>query len=212
MTIFDVGLMDYKHYIAMELVKGGTLVDYLYSRRVLPLVEGLRIFMEMSRGLKAAHEAGVVHRDVKPGNILFDENHQVRIVDFGLAKFSKKSQHNEDSETLFKSAGTPGYMAPEQIRSEEVLPRSDIYSLGIALFYMLVGSPPHRMAKRGNTYDIIDLQLNGQLPSLKEHCPEVPDGIEQLYRYCTMTDPDQRYQSIETYLPTVEEWYHKLCS
>ncbi len=207
--IYDIGLLNLRHYIAMEMVTGGSLSAYVRKHKQLSLAEGIRIFVETARGLQAAHEAGIVHRDIKPGNILLSEKGVVKIVDFGLAKISQGNESGE-GETRFRSSGTPGYMATEQIRGEKLEPRCDIYALGIALFFMLVGKPPHRVAKIKKEFDILKFQVEGNLPSLQELRPEVPDGIEKMYRYCTEANPEKRYQSVESFLPTAEKWMFKL--
>ena len=208
-TIFDIGLMEFRHYIAMEMVRGGSLRDLIVKRKKLPLKEALRIGIGIAKALQASHEAGIVHRDIKPGNILFTEKGEVKIVDFGLAKMSHQSGDEEEVD-IYKSAGTPGYMAPEQIRGEELLPRCDIYALGATLFYMLVGVPPYKIANKKDAQDIIDFQLAGELPQLCNSCEEVPEAIEQLYEYCTAVDPEGRYQSINDFLPTMQQWCDSL--
>lgn len=205
-TIFDIGLYNLKHYITMEFIGGGTLSSWVEMEGRLPLAEALRVFAECSRGLQAAHHVGIVHRDIKPGNILMNERHEVKIVDFGLAKLAKGREDGDEKSLLSVGAGTPGYMAPEQARGGDVLPRADIYALGMTLFYMLVGAPPHRIAKRTGALPIITYQLEGNLPSIQEFRSDVPDCVEQLYRYCTALDVESRYQSVESYLSAVEEW------
>jgi hypothetical protein len=204
-TMYDIGLMDLKHYITMELVTGGPLGECVTSNPDgLPLKEALRLFTEIASGLQAAHDAGIVHRDIKPGNLLLTDKRSAKIVDFGLAKLGEKA--GSTGETIFRTSGTPGYMAPEQIEGEESLPRVDIYALGIVLFFMLAGKPPHVLAGRTKPRQIAAFQLAGQLPSLREQRPDVPPAIEEIYRYCTMLEPDERYQSIHQFLPAAEQW------
>lgn len=205
-TIYDVGILDMKHYIAMELIKGGSLIEWVKQEKAFQLKEALRVFIEVARGLQAAHEAGIVHRDIKPGNLLLTEKREAKIVDFGVAMLCR-SVAGISEHSFSRLAGTPGYMAPEQILGEELLPRCDIYALGITLFYMLVGEPPHRICKQSRQHEIFDFTLTGKLPSLKEHRPDIPAAIEQIYRYCTALKPEDRYQSIDAFLPVVEQWY-----
>ncbi|MBX7244464.1 MAG: protein kinase [Candidatus Sumerlaeaceae bacterium] len=208
-TLYDIGLMDMKHYITMELIRGGTLTDLVAVEKRLTIGEAVRIFIEVARGLHIAHEQGIVHRDIKPGNILLNERRLVKIVDFGLAKLHKGAEGAEEA-TMFVGSGTPGYMAPEQIRGEESLPRADIYALGVMLFTMLIGEPPHKHAGRSGPMKILAYQLDGDLPSIRKARGEVPEYIEQLYRYCTALDPEERYQSVDAFLPSVEEWYQSV--
>ena len=208
-SIYDMGMMDFKHYITMELVKGGSLSRWVEEEKGLPIKEALRVFLEMGRGLQLAHENGIVHRDIKPTNVLLNEKKEVKIVDFGLAKLSQKEEEGGDK-TIFKASGTPGYMAPEQIRGEESQPRADIYALGITLFYMLVGKPPHVVAKRSGQFEILSFQLEGKLPSLKANRPDIPGPIEQVYEYCTIAKAEDRYQTVDLFLPIVEQWHNAL--
>ncbi|MGI8908463.1 MAG: protein kinase domain-containing protein [Candidatus Sumerlaeaceae bacterium] len=208
-TMYDIGLMDLKHYITMELVTGGSLGEYVTANpEGLPLKEALRIFVDIASGLQAAHDAGIVHRDIKPGNLLLTDKGAAKIVDFGLAKLGEKA--GSTGETIFRTSGTPGYMAPEQIEGEESLPRVDIYALGIVLFFMLVGKPPHALTGRTKPRQIAAFQLSGTLPSLREQRPDVPPALEEIYRYCTTLEPDERYQSIHQFLPLAEEWLASL--
>ncbi len=207
--IYDIGIMGKRHYIAMELVKGGSLSGLIKDEKALSLAESMRIFVEMAKGLQAAHEAGIVHRDIKPANVLLTEKRQVKIVDFGLAKVAPEDEQ-EDNQTRFRTSGTPGYMAPEQIKGEPLLPRTDIYALGITLFQMIIGQAPHRIKNLKKEFDILSFQVSGQYPSLRELKPEVPEGIDKLYRYCIAQNPEDRYQSIDAFLPTAEGWLRKL--
>jgi len=212
-TIYDIGLMGLRHYIAMEFVRGGSLSQLLRDRGPLSLAEALRLFVETARGLQAAHQAGVVHRDIKPGNLLLTDAQHVKIVDFGLAKVTPGGGLREGApgeDTQFRSSGTPGYMAPEQIHGEKLGPPCDIYALGITLFCMLAGMPPHRYLKIENDFDIMRFQTEGRLPSLKEARRETPEAIDRLYRYCVASAPGERYQSVDAFLPTAEQWLARL--
>jgi serine/threonine-protein kinase len=204
--IFDMGVMDLKHYIAMEHVVGSDLKAHIMKTGKLPLREAMRLFVQMAEGLGAAHEAGIVHRDIKPGNVLLTEALDVRLVDFGLAKLEGVGGHQAEEQTIFRCAGTPGFMAPEQIRGESVGPPADIYALGITLFQMLAGAPPHRMVKLAGAEQISSFTLAGQLPSLQDHAQGIPPAIEQLYRYCTAVSVDGRFREVSAFLPTARQW------
>jgi len=208
--IYDIGLMGLRHYIAMELVAGGSLSQLVREEKQLSLAESMRIFVEMALGLRTAHDAGIVHRDIKPSNILLTKDRQVKIVDFGLAKIAQDGGGTEGEKTMFRSSGTPGYMSPEQIRGEKLLPRCDIYALGITLFHMLVGKPPHKVANITNEFDIVKFQVDGDLPSLKMLRPEVPSAVDKMFRYCVAANPEERYQSIGAFLGTAEKWLLEL--
>jgi serine/threonine-protein kinase len=113
---------------------------------------------------------------------------------------------------MFKMAGTPGYMAPEQINGEELTPACDVYALGIMLFVMLVGDQPHRKRGVKGQMDILQFQLDGKLPSIREFRPDVPPEIDALYRYCTAAPVSQRYQSIAAFLPLARQWSQALAT
>jgi len=208
--IYDIGLMGLRHYIAMELVAGGSLSQLIREEKQLSLAESVRIFVEMALGLRAAHGAGIVHRDIKPSNILLTKDRQVKIVDFGVAKIAQEGAGGEGDKTMFRSSGTPGYMSPEQIRGEKLLPRCDIYALGITLFHMLVGKPPHKVANITNEFDIVKFQVDGDLPSLKMLRPEVPSAVDKMFRYCVAANPEERYQSVDAFLGSAEKWLLEL--
>lgn len=211
-AIYDIGLMDLRHYIAMEMVRGTNLRESVVRSKKLPLGEALRYLSEIAGGLHAAHESGIIHRDIKPANILLNEKDAVKIADFGLAKLARAEGEESDEKTIFKTAGTPGYMAPEQIEGGEIGPQADIYALGVSLFFMLVGQTPAAFSGRKMRHDIFEMQLSGSLPKLQEACPELPESVAQIYQYCTERDPAKRYSSIGQFLPTIETWRAKLTS
>ena len=202
-AVYDMGMMDLRHYIAMEYVEGVDLKGLVNEKKRLTVKEALRLFIEIAEGLRAAHEAGILHRDIKPANILLAKGSQAKIVDFGLAKLPR--QENDET-TIFKTAGTPGYMAPEQAGGGTLGPACDIYSLGITLFTMLVGEPPHRLAKLRTTNDILIYQAAGNYPSPRDLRPEIPPAVEHLFRYCTAVNPEERYQSVDAFLPVAKQW------
>lgn len=204
--IYDIGVMDLQHYITMELVTGNSLHEHVEAKDGLGLGESLRIFVEIARGLQVAHDAGIVHRDVKPGNILLTDKGAVKIVDFGLAKLAAGGEDGESGKTIFRMSGTPGFMAPEQIDGEESLPRVDIYALGVTLFTMIAGKPPHSFANMTKPRQIISYQLAGKLPSLRDAARDVPHAIAEVFEFCTMLDPAKRYQRVDDFLPVAEQW------
>jgi tetratricopeptide (TPR) repeat protein/predicted Ser/Thr protein kinase len=209
-AIYDIGLMDLRHYIAMEMVKGSNLRELVIRSKKLPLAQALRYFSEIANGLHAAHESGIIHRDIKPANILLTERDAVKIADFGLAKLARAEGEEAGEKTIFKTAGTPGYMAPEQIEGGEIGPQADIYALGVSLFFMLVGQTPAGFSGRKMRHDIFEMQLSGSLPKLGDACPDVPEAVAQAYQFCTARNPAERYASIGQFLQTVESWRSNL--
>jgi serine/threonine-protein kinase len=208
--IFDMGVMDLKHYIAMEYVTGGDLRTAIGTMKRMPLKDALRVFVQIAEGLGAAHEAGIVHRDIKPGNVLLTDYGDVRLVDFGLAQLDNAAGQTPEIVASLRTAGTPGFMAPEQIRGETVGPPADIYALGITLFHMLVGMPPFRVAKLSAVEDVVQYTLEGKLPTMGDFVPGLPPAIEQLYRYCTATAVGDRFREVNAFLPTARQWLSAL--
>ncbi len=141
-TVYDIGTHAGVYYLAAEYIPGGTLKERI-TEGTLSIGEILDIMVEMARGLDFAHQKGFVHRDVKPGNILFRKDGSVVLADFGIAKAMDSSS---SSTVAGASIGTPDYMSPEQARAEPVDGRSDLYSLGTVLYEMLTGAPPYQAA------------------------------------------------------------------
>jgi serine/threonine protein kinase len=141
-TVYDIGTHAGVYYLAAEYIPGGTLKERINAGG-LSVGEILDIMVEMARGLDFAHQKGFVHRDVKPGNILFRKDGSVVLADFGIAKAMDSSS---SSTVAGASIGTPDYMSPEQARAEPVDGRSDLYSLGTVLYEMLTGAPPYQAA------------------------------------------------------------------
>ncbi|MCA9556698.1 MAG: serine/threonine protein kinase, partial [Myxococcales bacterium] len=162
----------------------------------------LRIALQVTRALRVAHKAGVVHRDLKPANIMLlnhddDTRDFVKVVDFGLAKlFQDKSDGGIDLTKAGTMLGSPRYMAPEQIRNDEVDPRTDIYSLGVIIFFMLTGRPPFM---GNNATEILAQHLRDPVPNMAAVAGEleVPHELEQVVRRCLAKDPAGRYPTVD---------------
>jgi serine/threonine-protein kinase len=158
-------------FVTMEYLKGTTLRSLLDSRGALPLPLALRIARQLAEGLEAAHGVQVVHRDIKPLNVLFDLRGDVRIMDFGLA-VPVAAGGGAGVVT-----GTPAYMAPEQIRGEPVDGRADLYALGVVLFELCAGVPPFSAPR---VADLLDQHLRAPAPDLAERVPDLPGGVAEL--------------------------------
>lgn len=160
-------------FVSMEYLKGVTLKQLLDDRGVLPLSLVLRIGRQVAEGLEAAHAEGVVHRDIKPLNVLFDNRGDAKLMDFGLAAPVAAKGTNEDGQVF----GTPRYMAPEQVRGERVDPRTDLYALGIMLFELATGEAPFQAP--GIT-DLLRQHLNAPIPDPRSHEAELPPAFGSL--------------------------------
>lgn len=201
LPIYDYGLVDEElAFIAMRLLRGGTLSDKL-SSGPLALDHAVELFTQVARGLAYAHSKGVIHRDLKPGNILLDDGGNAFLTDFGLAKLL------EDPVDLTRSGqivGTPVYMSPEQLRGEVLDVRSDIYSLGSILYAMLVGRPPIDPS-RFNMVSVIYHQLETEPPSPRKLNPEVPEAVDAVIMKALAKEPDARFDRVEAMIDALHQ-------
>lgn len=163
----DFGEADGIPYVTMEYLKGVTLKQLLDDRGRLPLALALRIGRQVAEGLEAAHAVGVVHRDIKPLNVLFDARGDAKLMDFGLAAPVAATGASREG-LIF---GTPRYMAPEQVRGEQVDPRTDLYALGVMLYELSAGRPPF---EGGEVQDILRHQLQTPAPDVRATVPDLP--------------------------------------
>ncbi len=185
-TIHDVGRSGDLAYIAMEFLSGRTLRDILDSGVVLPLERIAKIAIEIANGLAFAHANHVVHRDIKPGNIMVLDNNSVKIADFGVALLP-----NSAHTMLGTVLGSPKYMSPEQITGKSADGRSDIFSLGVVLYEMLTGRPPFD----GDSLEkILDQVLHSAPPLPSTFIPDLPHGFDRIVARAMAKDPDKRYQ------------------
>ena len=185
-TIYEVGEFEGKTYIAMEYVEGESLKECL-SRQELSLEKSIEIAIEVCKGLSEAHQAGIVHRDIKPDNILINSKEQVKIADFGLAKVKGVSRLTKAESTL----GTVSYMSPEQTRGEDVDQRSDIFSFGAVLYEMITARLPFEGDyEAAITYSI----LHEEPEPVERFKANVPNGLQTIIDKTLAKTPDERYQ------------------
>jgi len=189
--IYEVGFDAAVPYIVMEYVAGGTCSDLLRDPTVpmpLPWERVSRIVEGVAKGLGAAHAMGIVHRDVKPANLLLVQRDgtESKVADFGIAKLG-------GGETLTREGsfvGTVGYLSPEQARGKEVKPSSDVYSLGITWYKLLTGFSPYE----GSTAEILGAQQHADIPDPREMSPDIPEPVVAVLRQMTARDPNERLQ------------------
>ncbi|HEY0657710.1 MAG TPA: protein kinase, partial [Pyrinomonadaceae bacterium] len=200
-TIHEIGESDGTHFIATEFIDGKTLNDYAKSNP-LDFKSLLEIAVQIASALDEAHSAGIVHRDIKPDNVMIRENGLVKILDFGIAKLSAPPESNEEAATAIKSTspgmiiGTANYMSPEQAKGKEVDARSDIFSFGVVLYEMIAGELPFE----GETaMEMIGAILKDEPKSLDKKTG-VPPQIEKIIGKCLKKDRDERYQTIKDVL------------
>lgn len=190
LTIHAVEEHDHAPFLVMEYVSGQSLKEYVTEKGKLPHIEVFQLAAQIAHGLAAAHAQGVIHRDVKPGNVmLHDGGTRVRLADFGLARITFD---NSELTSHGQYVGTPAYMPPEQLRGGKVDARADLFSLGCVIYYMLVGYSPFQGKTQGETIHRI---LGEECKPLHEIDPTVPPFLSELVSRLLKGDPDQRYQS-----------------
>ena len=178
-----------RHFIVMEYVNGPSCADLLRESPKLPVDRTVDIVKGSCHGLDYAHRAGVVHRDVKPGNLLLsEETRSVKLADFGIAKAAEQTRITQVGSVL----GTAAYLSPEQATGAESTPASDIYSLGVCAYQFLSGRLPHEY---GSLTELALKQQNESVASIREYRPEVPEALDRAIRVCLERDPGARYAS-----------------
>lgn len=185
-SVYDGGETDGLPYIVMEYVEGVTLADELARRGRLSPDEATGLAIQACAGLGHAHATGLVHRDVKPQNLLLRADGVLKIADFGIARAVAGTQLTEAGTVL----GTAVYLAPEQASGEQVSPAADIYSLGAVMYELIAGQPPFSFAK--NLMELVLKKRAGRVPSLREVVPELPDGLDEIVLRCLSPEASAR--------------------
>jgi len=188
-TLIDRGSTDTEGYLVFEYIEGRSLKE-LVKENPLDVAEAGRILGQVAEGLAAAHQAGIVHRDVKPQNILMDRQGHAKITDFGIATGPDWTRVTRAGSII----GSARYMSPEQVRSKPVDARSDIYSLGVVMYEMLAGHPPFDGA---NMPEIARQHLNNPPPPLSEIRSDLPPGLEKMVMRCLEKLPEDRFVSMD---------------
>ena len=197
-SVYDMGRSGETEYIVMELVEGINLKQYMTSKGVLTWKEALHFASQICKALSHAHSKGIVHRDIKPHNIMVEKNGSVKVADFGIARL-QDSQNTATQETL----GSVHYISPEQAKGEPVDSRSDIYSLGIILYEMLTGKLPFTGE---NAVGVAVMHINGMFQAPRDVNPDIPAGLEQIILKAMATDPNDRYQTADDMLSDLERF------
>ena len=197
-SIYDRGESeDGMYYIAMEYLCGGTLKDRILKRGALPPRTAAAVALQIAEALQAAHEAGVVHRDIKPHNVLVTEAGNVKVGDFGIARAASSSTMTRTGSIL----GTAHYISPEQAMGEPVGPQSDLYSLGVVLYEMLTGTLPYDAE---SSIGIAMKHVNGHLVPPRELNPEVPRGMNAIVMRLLEKNQRDRYTDAEELMEDLE--------
>jgi serine/threonine-protein kinase len=187
--VFDSGEdhASHRHYIVMEYVDGPSCADVLRDEKRLEVADAVRVVRDACHGLDYAHRAGVVHRDVKPGNLLVArETGTTKLADFGIAKAAEQTRITQVGAVL----GTAAYLSPEQARGQEAGPPSDIYSLGVCAYQFLAGRLPHEYS---SLTELALKQQEERVEPITTHRPEVPAELDRAIRVCLEREPSARY-------------------
>ena len=212
-TIYEIGQSDGAYFIATELVEGQTLRDSMPRLRA-QTKEALNVIAQVADALSAAHAAGIVHRDVKPENIMLRQDGYVKVLDFGLAKLTELPTHDashKETERTDTGAvmGTVAYMSPEQALGQEVDHRTDIFSLGVVLYEMTAGLHPFKGSTTAATFDAL---LNREPPAPVISNPEISPELERIIVRALEKDRDLRYQTASDLRAELKRWQRTLDS
>jgi len=202
--VFDYGLdsSSHRHFIVMEFVDGPSCADLLRDRKRLDVEEAVRIVRDACHGLDYAHRAGVVHRDVKPGNLLLSaDSGTTKLADFGIAKAAEQTRITQVGSVL----GTAAYLSPEQAHGDEAGPRSDTYSLGVCAYQLLTGRLPHEY---GSLTELALKQRDEPIEPISDLRPAVPLALDLAIRVSLEREPDDRYDSALDFAHSLEAGLH----
>ena len=196
--VYDVSTSDSANFIVMELIDGISLKEYMEKKGILNWKETLHFSLQIAKGLEHAHSRGIVHRDIKPHNIMVLKNGSVKVMDFGIARVMNKSN------TLTKEAlGSVHYISPEQAKGGHTDNRSDLYSLGVVMYEMMAGRPPYD----GESAVSVAIQhINGGAALPSAYNPNIPTGLEQIIMKAMALEPRDRYVSATEMLQDMEEF------
>lgn len=196
--VYDVSFGEKLQYIVMEYVDGITLKEYIQKQGAITWNDALFITTQILKALQHAHDKGIVHRDIKPQNIILLPNGNIKVADFGIARFSRS-----ETRTLTDTAiGSVHYISPEQAKGEFTDEKADIYSVGVVLYEMLAGKVPFEAE---SAVSVALMQLQNNAKRLTEINPDIPLGLEQICIHAMQKDPKDRYQSATEMLLDVEE-------
>ncbi len=187
--VYDVGEEDGQHYIVMEYIDGKTLKQLIQKRGALTVPEVIDIMAQLTDGLAQAHDAYIIHRDIKPQNIMILDNGMIKITDFGIAMSMNATQLTQTNSVM----GSVHYLPPEQASGKGATTKSDIYSAGILMYELLTGSVPF---KGDNAVEIALKQMKEKIPSIRRQNPLIPQSVENIVLKATAKNPKNRYDNI----------------
>ncbi len=186
-TVFDVGRDGDQCFIAMELLEGQTLASFSKPDTLLPPAKVAEMIQYVATALDFAHSDGVIHRDIKPANLMFTKDRRIKITDFGIATVTRATETGD-----FQIIGTPSYMSPEQTKGLNLTPQTDLFSLGVVFYELLLGRRPFQ----GRTlYELMDTIRYTPAPSILTFDPDLPPGLDDVIQRTLEKEPDRRYAS-----------------
>lgn len=199
--VYDVSLGDRLQYIVMEYIDGITLKEYIEQQKDIRWKEAVHFAQQILRALQHAHDKGIVHRDIKPQNIMLLQDGTIKVTDFGIARFSRIE--NRTLAMGEKAIGSVHYISPEQARGQVTDEKADIYSLGVMLYEMLTGTLPF---DSDSPVSIAIMQLQSEPRRPRELNDTIPEGLEEIIMRAMQKDPEKRYQSAAEMLKDIDEF------
>ncbi|MDZ7815115.1 MAG: protein kinase [Planctomycetota bacterium] len=200
--VHDVGQYNNVYFFSMEFLEGNTVREILKNKKHMQPVEAIRITIEIAKALDYAHRLGIIHQDIKPDNIMVDKNGQVKLADLGISKV-----YEENAAVLNEVMGSPHFMSPEQALGKSVDGRSDIYSLGVSLFQMLVGDTPFSGV---SIQEILKKHVNQPVPNVRDFNSQVPGKVASVIRKMMEKKPEERYQTANDLIEDLQAVYDRL--
>ena len=183
--VYDVGEEDSEYYIVMEYIEGKTLKQLLKKRESLTLTEVIDIMTQLTDGIAHAHESYIIHRDIKPQNIMIQDDGRIKITDFGIAMALNATQLTQTNSVM----GSVHYLPPEQASGKGATVKSDIYSMGILMYELLTGTVPF---KGDNAVEIALKHMKDKIPSIRKQDPSIPQSVENILMKATAKNPRNR--------------------
>lgn len=195
-NVYDVGEDNGIYYIVMELIEGITLKKYIEKKGMLPVKEAVSIAIQVAQGIEAAHNNHIIHRDIKPQNIMISREGKVKVTDFGIARAA--STHTINGNAM----GSVHYISPEQAKGGYIDEKSDIYSLGIALFEMVTGTVPF---EGDSTVSVALQHINEEMPNPRQYVADLPVSVVKIIEKCTQKKPERRYLKVSSLIADLKK-------
>jgi hypothetical protein len=211
--VFDAGeLADGRLYLVMEFLTGRNLFEEVQTVGPMVVARACHIMRDVGRAIRAAHEVGVIHRDLKPDNVMLvdrgrDEGELVKVLDFGISSSAERSVGEQRLTTVGQALGTPEYMAPEQAKGHQPDERFDIYALGVMFFELLTGDPPFHGT---NVFEIVTRKTSEAAPSIGSKRDDMPDDLIELVDDCLAVEPERRPKTAQLFLARLEDVLRRL--